>query len=815
MMGGAPLSELVKVTVDGRELEVPKGKPVIDAAREAGVYIPHFCHHPRLEPVGMCRACLVELETPRGMVLTPSCTLFAADGQIVHTTTPIVKKAQEGVLEFLLINHPLDCPVCDKGGECPLQDQTVGYGPGESRFVEEKRHYEKPIPVSDLVLLDRERCILCARCVRFADEVAGDPLIEFAARGNTTQIATFPDEPFSSYFSGNTVQICPVGALTAVPYRFRARPWDLRKAESTCHHCSAGESIEIDTSQNDVLRFTGVDNDATNQGWLNDKCRFGFEFIGSKDRLRVPLIKNEDGTFREADWAEALDLTARRLREIADASGADAIAGLGGARGTNEDAYAFSKFMRSVVGSNHVDAQMDDGLDPKLLVGVDRKATISDLDTAASILVWGPDLKEESGTLYLRVRQAAQKRGAKLVVVHPRRTGLDDCTEHKITYRPGQGPEVLRALAAGDGDCAAAKAVLDEGSVVAIIGRTGLTEDPKLSEAIAAFALTLPDAKVLPFARRSNVYGALDMGLAPGLLPGRVALDDPDQVAAFEAVFGAVPDHEGRDARGILEGLEGGELKALVMVGADPVRDVPNGALAARALDSAEFTVALDLFLTDSSSRADVVFPAETFAEKEGTTTNLEGRVQKVARIVAGPGQTQADWSILEEIAHRMGAPMGFQDAASVSAEIAHVAPVYAGIGRGDLLGDGTIVPREGVDQPLRYRPVDHDLGLVSAPFVLHLARTLYDDGVELRHSLSLHHLAPGARVHLHPADAAALGVEDGDEVTVETASGAASAPVAFDASLVPGVVYVPFNQPGMSSLGDEVEVTVRKGAAS
>jgi predicted molibdopterin-dependent oxidoreductase YjgC len=250
------------------------------------------------------------------------------------------------------------------------------------------------------------------------------------------------------------------------------------------------------------------------------------------------------------------------------------------------------------------------------------------------------------------------------------------------------------------------------------------------------------------------------------------------------------------------------------MVGADPVRDVPNGALAARALDSAEFTVALDLFLTDSSSRADVVFPAETFAEKEGTTTNVEGRVQKVARIVAGPGQTQADWSILEEIARRMGAPMGFQDAASVSAEIARVAPAYTGIGWGDLFGDGVVVPREGVEQPLRYQPVDHQMASVSAPFVLHLARTLYDDGVEMRHSLSLHNLAPGARVYLHPADAATLGVAEGDEVTVETASGAASASATFDASLVRGVVYVPFNQPGMSSLGDEVEVTVRKGVS-
>ncbi len=810
--GGAPLTDLVKVTVDGRELEVPKGQPVIDAAREGGVYIPHFCHHPRLDPVGMCRMCLVELETPRGKVLTPSCTLPAADGQVIHTTTPVVKKAQEGVLEFLLINHPLDCPVCDKGGECPLQDQTLGYGPGESRFVEEKRHFEKPIPVSDLVLLDRERCILCSRCVRFADEVAGDPLLEFTARGNNTHIATFPNEPFSSYFSGNTVQICPVGALTAVPYRFRARPWDLKKAASTCHHCTAGDSIEIDTSQNRVLRFNGVDNDGTNQGWLSDKCRFGFEFIGSEDRLTVPLLRNGDGTFREASWAEALDLVATRLSAIIDGEGGSAVAGIGGARGTNEDAYAFSKFMRTVVGSNNVDAQMDDGLDPRLLVGVRNRALISDLDTAKTILVWGPDLKEEAGTLYLRVRQAAQKLGAKLVVVHPRRTGLDDRTKHKITYRPGQGPEVLRALAAGEGEYAAARAALEDGPVVAIVGRTGLTEDPRLAESVAAFALTLPDAKVMPFVRRSNIYGALDMGLAPGLLPGRVSLDDADQVAAFEAAAGAVPDHEGRDTRAILEGLVNGEVKALVMVGADPVRDVPDGSLAGDALDKADFVVAVDLFLTDSSSRADVVLPAEAFAEKEGTFTNLEGRVQKVAKVVTGPGQTQPDWSILEEIARRIGTSMGFDSIESVSREIAELAPAYAGLSWSSLaFGDGVLVPAGDATQPLQHVPADQGLEPDTAPLVLHLARTLYDDGVEMRKSLSLQHLAPGASAHLHPLDAANLEVVTGDKVVVETSSTSITIEVVLDPSLAAGVVYVPFNQPGAASLGGSLAVTLRK----
>ena len=285
------MSETVKVIVDGRQIEVPKGELIIKAAQDNGTYIPRFCWHPRMKPVGMCRMCLVEIATPRGRALITACTNTVADEMIVDTQSAVVKKAQEGVLEFLLINHPLDCPVCDRGGECPLQDHTIAFGPGESRFVEEKRHFEKPIPISALVDLDRERCILCARCTRFSDEVSGDPLIEFLDRANYTQVNTFPDLPFSSYFSGNTVQICPVGALTARPYRFRARPWDLTAVESTCTQCTSGDRISVQASQNEVLRFLGVDADATNWGWLSDKCRFVHQAISSPERLTVPLIR--------------------------------------------------------------------------------------------------------------------------------------------------------------------------------------------------------------------------------------------------------------------------------------------------------------------------------------------------------------------------------------------------------------------------------------------------------------------------------------------------------------------------------------------
>lgn len=807
--------ERVTITIDGKQVQARPGELLIKAAEDNGTYIPRFCWHPRMSPVGMCRMCLVEVETPRGKILVPSCMQPVTDGMVVETASPVAKKAQEGVLEFLLVNHPLDCPVCDRGGECPLQDQTMSYGPGESRFVEEKRHYEKPVPLSDLVLMDRERCILCARCTRFSEEISGDPLIEFQERGNNTQVFTFPDEPFSSYFSGNTVQICPVGALTATPYRFRARPWDLSMMESTSPFHTEGSRISVHASQNQVVRFLGVDNGPTNQGWLSDKERFGFEFIGSPDRLTTPLIR-ENGELREASWGEAIDLVASRLQTIIEHDGADSIGAIGGARGTNEDAYALAKFMRVAVGTNNLDAQLDDGLNPDFLVGATDRATIDDLERAKAILVWAADLKEENPILYLRVRRAAQELGAALIVVHPTRTGLDDRATHKFTYAPGSGGRVLSDLMAGAGAYEAARSALSNGPVVAIVGRTGLAESGALAEAVAAFARDLPDASVLPLVRRGNTYGALDMGVAPSLLPGRVPVRGV--APALTEAWGEIPASRGLDTVGMIAALNAGEMKGLVLVGADPVRDVAAGDAAARALDAAEFTVAIDLFLTDSARLADVVLPAEGFTEKEGTVTNLEGRVQKVNRMVPGPGQSRPDWSILDAIATALGRPIGLPSAEAIAKEIAAVAPAYEGV-TWELLEwdarEGAVVPLSGITQPLEYIPVDAVERSAGDGLALHLARTLYDDGMALRHSLSLAKLAPGVSVGLTPAHAAELGLADGDRVTVTMGSVSITAPAAISPVLAAGTVAVPFNQPGVPTLDATGAVSVVAGGAS
>ncbi|MBI5157086.1 MAG: NADH-quinone oxidoreductase subunit NuoG [Acidimicrobiia bacterium] len=802
------MSDPIKLTVDGREVTAPGGQLLIKAAEEHGTYIPRFCWHPRMKPVGMCRMCLVEVEGPRGKVLVTSCTTPVAEGMVVHTKSDVVKKAQEGVLEFLLVNHPLDCPVCDKGGECPLQDQTLSHGPGESRFVEEKRHFEKPIAISELVMLDRERCILCARCTRFSDEISGDPLIEFIDRGNHTQINTFPDEPFASYFSGNTVQICPVGALTATPYRFRARPWDLEAVESTCPQCSVGCRVSVQASQNQVLRLIGVDVDATNQGWLCDKGRFAFEHLRAPARLSTPLVRGADGELHEAGWGEALDLIASRIGAVIAERGPAAVAGLGGARSTNEEAYAFGKLLRGVLGTGNLDASLGDDPGAALLAGVPHRATIDDLERAKTILVWGPDLKEELPVLHLRVRRAATALGADVVVVHPRATGLDRDAAHVVRYRPGEGAATLQRLAAGEGDLAAVRAALDTGPVVAIVGRTGLAESADLADAVAAFALTLADAKVMPVARRGNVLGAIDMGVHPHLLPGRVAASDAAARAALAAAWGCAVAVPGRDTSGILSGMADGSIAAVLLLGCDPVADHPDRKAAAAAFDKAPFLVSLDLFLNESNRTADVVLPVDTFTEVEGTMTNLEGRVQKSNRIVPGVGASRPVVEILEDLAARLGGSIG-AGAAAIAKEIALVAPAYAAVswealdwGRGR---DGIVVAEGPFTHTPERRATDPSVGALT----LHLGRVLYDGGTMITAGPSLARLAPEPAAHLHPDDASRLGFAAGDRVTVTGNAGSAAMAVAIDPTLARGTVYLPFNLG--ASIGNGLEVKVEK----
>jgi len=689
----------VTFTLDGREVTARKGEMLIAAAERAGTFIPRFCYHPRMASVGVCRMCLVEVSGPRGATLQPSCFIEATEGAVVDTLSDKVKKAQDGVLEFLLVNHPLDCPVCDKGGECPLQDQTLAYGPGESRFVEEKRHFEKPIPVSELVLLDRERCIQCSRCTRFASEVAGEAQIDFIGRGEEIEVNTFPDLPFSSYFSGNTVQICPVGALTAAPYRFAARPWDLDQVESTCTTCAVGCRVVVQSSANRVTRLLGIDSDPVNHGWLCDKGRFAFEAVNDGDRVTEPMVRI-GGELTPVTWHEALERVADGLRSAA-ADGPEGIGFIGGARLTNEGAYAWTKLAKGVLGTDSVDAQLGDGLPAAAVLGLPR-ATIDQAATAGTVVLLAGDLREELPVLFLRLRSRLVDGDLSLVELSPRATASTPFASVSLRYRPGDAAGLARALVddtapppAGTDPAALAEArrLTGSGPVVVVIGRPSLAEDGRLvAEAARILAEAGPDCRFLPALRRGNVLGALDMGMAPGVLPGRVDLDDGR--AWFAREWDTVPERAGRDTVGMLRSAAGpaaggsgdpdpdARVRALVLLGADPTGDLPDARLAGDGLDGAEFVVQVASSTAALSARADVVLPAAEAHERPGTTTNIEGRVTRLGQKLVPPGQAWPDWMIAAELASHLDADLGLDSLHGVWDEGERLGAAHPGVTR-------------------------------------------------------------------------------------------------------------------------------------
>ena len=734
----------VAIQINGKDVVARKGDLIIKAAENADIYIPRFCYHDRMSSVGMCRMCVCEVDTGRGLALTPTCMVTVSPGMKVFTESETTKRVQEGIIELLLANHPLDCPVCDKGGECPLQDQAFSHGPGETRYVEEKRHYEKPIPISDLVFLDRERCILCDRCTRFADEVAGDALIHFTHRGNNSQVQTFPDEPFSSYFSGNTVQICPVGALTASPYRFKARPWDLDQAMSTCTGCSVGCQIVVQSSRDDLLRYQGFDDEGINHGWLCDKGRFSFESLNSTDRIGEPIVKQGDG-FVTTTWDDALGRAAAAIKAAIAADGPSSVAVLGGARLTNEDAVAWSRLAKRVIGTPNVDAQMDDGLPYELLQT--PRASIEDACTATTVILLGPDLKEELPVLYLRIKGAADKRKIRVIEIAATDTGMTRYCAKSVRYSPGSQAAAVRQVLADEASQIA------KGNVVAIVGRASLSESAQFTmDALAELQAGIPDLRVLPALRRGNVIGAIEAGLRPGV--------------------------EGKDARGILEAAAAGHIGCLVLLGADPLSDIPDTDLARRALAGATSVIAIDTFLTESASHASVILPAAAFSEKDGTVTNIEHRLLETNKKVNVVGTARPDWMIAADLATRLGGDIGI---ASLEDASSFVTETEAGT---HVVASATTVA-----------PVQNGYQLR-----LQVTRKLYDDGVALRTSDHLAKLAPGAILHLNDTDANRLGVTSGTHLKVSNAKGSLTLPAVADAGVPKGVARLAFNQPGLSA---------------
>ena len=764
--------ERVTVTIDGTEVTVPAGTLVIRAAEAVGIEIPRFCDHPYLDPVGACRQCIVEIEGQRKPVT--SCTTPVTDGMVVHTqhTSAEAEKAQVGMLEFLLINHPLDCPVCDRGGECPLQDQALAWGPGESRYIDPKRVYEKPIPLSPLVLLDRERCVLCARCTRFCDQISGERFIELFDRGAAEQVAIAAGEDFRSPFSGNTVQICPVGALTSSTYRFAARPFDVRSADSVCPHCAAGCSIRVDVRRGEVVRHQARDEPEVNEAWLCDKGRYAFRFP-DRDRLDTPMLRVPG--LEPVSFAEALGAVAERAR-------GGRVGILAGGRLTDEDAFALSKVARVGFGTNDLDHRPSGGWDVppdvERVAAAGMPVTYRDVERAGAILVVGLDSREELPILHLRIRKAART-GARVVVVHPRRTALADVAEH-ILCPPGREADVLEQLLGAHGEDTPLGRAAD--ALDAARGNAVVLAGPRLAASVGAvsMAVTVAASVGAGFAflsRRAGDRGALRAGVHPALLPGGRRVDGTER-AEVEAVWGSgLPADPGRDTAGILAAAAGRELDVLYLAGVDPLSDFPDADLARRAVMNVPFLVIQDIALGEYREMADVALPAAAFLEKDGHLTDWEGRGQRISPVRGPVGMSRSDWQIFQELSEVLGADMGFSSLETLHREM------------GDLMA-----PREVTLTAGSSRRKDEPEGLVlfTYPLLVDEGR-LSVDADELKAAL-----AEEAFVELHPEEAARLELEPGGVASIRTEAGQAEVPVRVSDGIAPGTAFVPWNQRGL-----------------
>jgi NADH-quinone oxidoreductase subunit G len=774
--------ETVTCTIDGIQITVPKNTLIIRAAELLGIQIPRFCDHPLLEPLGACRQCIVEVEGQRKPMA--SCTATVSDGMVVKTqlTSHVAEKAQAGNLEFLLLNHPLDCPMCDKGGECPLQNQTLSNGYGESRFRDEKRTFEKPIAISSQVLLDRERCVLCARCTRFSQQIAGDPFIELFERGALEQVAIYTDEPFHSYFSGNTVQICPVGALTGAQYRFRARPFDLVSTPGICEHCSSGCQQRTDWRRGKVLRRLAVADDDVNEEWNCDKGRWAFQYSTAKNRLLEPAVRDADGYLVDASWSEALERAAEGIHEYRGKFGV-----LTGGRLTVEDAYAYSKFARVILGTDNIDfrARPHSTEERDFLLarvaGRYLETTYADLEKAPAVLLAGLEPEEESPIVFLRLRKASQAgRQQAFAVSSWRSDGVRKIAGRLLAAAPGTEAEILTALAEGDDRLddvgrAAAEALAKPGAVILVGER--LAEAPGALFAAGRLA-DATGAKLAWVPRRAGDRGAVDAGCLPGLLPGGRPAADATARAEVVAVWGEFETRPGRDADGILHAAAAGEI-GLVVAGVDPT-DFPDPPLVFEALANAPFVISLELRESAVTDRADVVFPIAAAVEKSGSYLDWEGRVRPFPATLSPVSARGAlpDARVLDWIAEATSGPLGTSTPEAVQAEIQRL-----GAWHGE---------RPGVPATTATTPPAPQAGEA----VLATWHQLLDDG---RLQDDEPHLA-GTRtppvVLLAETTAKEIGATNGGPVTVSTGGGSITLPLRVT-DMPERVVWLPTKSPG------------------
>jgi NADH-quinone oxidoreductase chain G len=858
----------VSITINGRTLEVPKGTLLTDAATMAEVHVPIFCSHQKLPPLGACRICVVEVGMPKrgkdgAPVLGPDgqpeiawmpkpqtgCTTTVAEGMHVRTESPEAVKARKGVMEFLLVNHPLDCPVCDEGGECQLQDLAFAFGHDFSRMDEAKRTFVSE-DLGPVVKKEANRCIVCMRCVRYCDEIMGDDALTAHQRGVKTEISSFNRQPLECEQCGNCIEVCPVGALTALPYRFKARPWDLRQHITICPYCSNGCSVRLGVRGMEILRARGTEHRGINKEFLCVRGRFGYEFVNSPERLSTPLVRT-GASLSPAGFEEAVAFAAARLREISVEHGPSAIAFLGGEKLNVEEQYLFQKLARSVIGTNHVDARtrftvpVAGSAILRATGGGRPQVSFADLYEAQEVLILGEDLQGEAPFVQAELIRGQHQKGLHLTVAHPRRVKLarEKFRGDWLGMKPGSEVALVNALtraaldlgdpaglpaavAAGldglktalsaftpeltaattglgaDAVRAAAKRLRESERKVILFGRafTEHPEAPALLQAIenlgwASGALTAERSAIMYTGPHHNSQGALDMGLTPDVLPGYVPVGDAAKRAPFEQQWGgALPEAPGLSAPEILRAAAEGKIKALWIVGDHWLKSAPDRALAEKALEVCDLVIVNELFLTDTAKRATVVFPAAAFAEREGVTVNCERRLQRTARAISPRRGARPDWEIFQSVARSLGADWSYRQSEMIFREIARLVPGYTGHSFATLLPLG---PQwnfaADAAAPAAFAPALNGKGPAGEGLWLLSGGTLFLQGSLSYRGQLLPKLAKHARAFMSAAEAKRLGVEDGGEVELKSASGALRLPAAIDDGVPEGSVFVPY----------------------
>lgn len=796
------MSQQVTLTIDDREVTVDQGTLLVDAAKQAGIDIPVFCYHPKMEPAGMCRMCLVEVgrlmrDRSTGEIvrdqggspkinftgnLETACTIPAEEGMVVKGMTEKVQKGRRDVLEFLLTSHPLDCPTCDKGGECSLQDLTMAYGPGESRFpLTDKIQLGKHIPLGDLIFLDQERCIQCGRCIRFQENLVDDPVLNFYHRGRRTDIVSYSDPPFDSYWSGNTTDICPVGALTTADFRFEARIWEMEQKSTVCSHCPVGCNLTVDVRRDPatggitIQRVMPRQHEAVNEIWICDKGRFAHHFTAHPDRLQAPLIRDEDGELAPVSWEKALERVTTGLKWKEDQ-----IITLVGGRLSNEDLFQLRHLNDGLGGQAAVYTGMAGG-DLVAEVGPGKGTNLGDLGQGSAILIVASDLEEEAPVWWMRIK-AASERGAAVIVANPRPTKTDRCADHVLRTRYGGEAAAVQELM--DGESEAARAFAEAEDALVFYGSEGTSygSSRALAQACANLLIATdhvgrPNNGLIAVWDGANVQGAWDMGFRP-LSECSPALE---------------------------------EAGGLYIAGADPVGDGLVDILADK------FLVVQELFLTETAQQADVVLPAQAPTEKAGTFTSGERRVQRFDEVIPSRGAALPDFEIVSKVGALLGLDMPNGSADAVLTKIEKQKPDYADVTLEKLRQVKKqfplIVPREYAYIGTAYKNTT-GLGLQLAPFaeraqvspadlpeveplpegdLLAVPVTrLYDRSTMVRTSQTLRPRLIDYRFAVSHTSAREANVKDGDRVKLTWQEQEIRGRLAVQEDIPAGVVLVP-----------------------